>query len=143
MISITSGTCLVGAELEGFCSGNSIRKNIKREIIILPKYNKENYVLEGFAKCKIINNVFRLTTEEFVVCLSIIRKNGYEPKESAGLEIKGKEISCECAKAYSAKRIFVFKSKIALATLNRSFSSGGTYEMSENYVGSPQFRLKN
>ena len=134
MNSIISDICVVGSELEGNCKGNSIRINIKRNIILLPNYNNKNCVLEGFAKCK-INQKVKLSQEDYIECLQIIRKLGYQPQESIGYEIKGTEISCEFDRQQIPSRnLVILKSKIALGILNRTFSKGGFYEITKSYT---------
>jgi|SRR3989344_123112 len=143
MKSITSGHCLVGSELLSLCEKAKVRRDIKREIAILPKYNQHNYVIESRANCKIINKVSKLTDEEYVECMKVIRKNGFQPFDNVGYEIKGNEIACECDNNQDCSRtILTFKSKIALALLIRSFPKGGTYKMNETYMGVPKFKLR-
>lgn len=137
MSLISSGDCLVGSKLRGGCRGKAPRST-KTNFIILQKYNTERCVLEGYAECKIINKVTKLSKTDYLTCLGVIRENGYNPKEIINSEIKGNEISCE----FQTQSNSEFKSIIALSILVRSFSRGGYYKLNETFMGTPKCILK-
>lgn len=136
-----AGTCLIGSELIG--KANKLR-TCKREIRILPKYNCNQCVLEYGAKCKIIKEIASLSKEEHLECITFIRSNGYEPKEVIGFSISGDEISCEYDNNPNllGNQEIIFKGKITLGVLNKPFSKGGIYKLSEVYTGTAKFQLK-
>jgi len=137
MSLISSGDCLVGSKLRGGCSGK-LPRSTKTNFIILQRYNTKRCVLEGYAECKIIDKVTKLSITDYLVCLEKIRENGYNPKEIINSEIKGNEISCE----FQTQSKNEFKSIIALGILVRSFSKGGYYKMNETFMGVPKYTLK-
>ncbi len=128
----------MGDRLLGISKDN--RPNIKSGLIILEEYNDYILVLKDNCFCEILQEVDRLSNEEFKRCMKKLRDVGYGPIfDSIGNELEGRRIFCEFKgepqplRATGRKQI-VMRSKIAVAYISEKESKSGIYIATERFM---------